>query len=203
MGSEMCIRDRNKLYLPPGVNIEYSGQVEQQSESFRDLTLFLILSLFLVFVIMAAQFESLLDPFVIMFSVPFAFVGVLWGLFLTGTTLSVISFLAVIMLVGIVTKNAIVLVDYINILRARGLSLFEAIVRAGRNRLRPVLMTTITTILGMTPLVIGTGEGSEIWRPLGVTVISGLTISTLVTLVLVPVIYSIFETRFRKPRQRT
>ena len=193
----------NKLYLPPGVNIEYSGQVEQQSESFRDLTLFLILSLFLVFVIMAAQFESLLDPFVIMFSVPFAFVGVLWGLFLTGITLSVISFLAVIMLVGIVTKNAIVLVDYINILRARGLSLFEAIVRAGRNRLRPVLMTTITTILGMTPLVIGTGEGSEIWRPLGVTVISGLTISTLVTLVLVPVIYSIFETRFRKPRQRT
>ncbi len=193
----------NKLYLPPGVNIEYSGQVEQQSESFRDLTLILILSLFLVFVIMAAQFESLLDPFVIMFSVPFAFVGVLWGLFLTGITLSVISFLAVIMLVGIVTKNAIVLVDYINILRARGLSLFEAIVRAGRNRLRPVLMTTITTILGMTPLVIGTGEGSEIWRPLGVTVISGLTISTLVTLVLVPVIYSIFETRFRKPRQRT
>lgn len=193
----------NSIYLPPGVDIEFGGQVEWQSESFRDLTLFLILSLFLVFIIMAAQFESLLDPFVIMFSVPFAFVGVIWGLFLTGITLSVISFLAIIMLVGIVTKNAIVLVDYINILRARGLDLFEAIVQAGRNRLRPVLMTTVTTILGMTPLVIGTGEGSEIWRPLGVTVISGLTISTLVTLVLVPVIYSIFEMRLRQPQQRT
>lgn len=192
----------NELDMPPGIEIEFGGQVEMQSKSFRDLTQFLILSIFLVYIIMAAQFESLRDPFVIMFSVPFAFVGVIWGLFLTGVTLSVISFLAIIMLVGIVTKNAIVLVDYINILRARGLGVFEAIVQAGRHRLRPVLMTTITTILGMMPLVIGTGEGSEIWRPLGITVISGLTVSTLVTLVLVPVMYSVFETRLGKPQKR-
>ncbi len=187
-----------QMNIPPGIDIEYGGQVEQQSESFRDLGLFLVLSIFLVYMIMASQFESLLDPFVIMFSIPFALVGVAWGLFLTGISLSAIAFLAIIMLIGIVVKNAIVLVDYINILRAREYQLFDAIVTAGGNRLRPVLMTAITTILGMIPLAISRGEGAEIWQPLGVTVIFGLAVSTLVTLILVPVVYSVFETRFKK-----
>ena len=187
-----------KMNIPPDVTIEYSGQVEQQRESFQDLGLFLILSIFLVYMIMASQFESLLDPLVIMFSVPFALVGVAWGLFLFGVPLSSIAFLAMIMLIGIVVKNAIVLVDYTNILRARDYGLWDAIITAGGNRLRPVLMTAITTILGMLPLAISRGEGSEIWRPMGITVIFGLTISTLVTLILVPVVYSIFETHFKK-----
>ncbi|HFE63192.1 MAG TPA: efflux RND transporter permease subunit, partial [Caldithrix sp.] len=190
--------ETDKLHIPDGVELEYSGQVEQQSESFRDLALFLILSIFLVYMIMASQFESLLDPFVIMFSLPFALVGVAWGLFLTGVPLSAIAFLAIIMLMGIVVKNAIVLVDYTNILRAREYGLLDAIVTAGGNRLRPVLMTAITTILGMLPLAISSGEGSEMWQPLGISVIFGLLVSTVVTLVLIPVIYSIFETRFRK-----
>jgi len=187
-----------RIPIPEGVEIEYSGQVEQQRESFQDLALFLILSIFLVYMIMASQFESFIDPFVIMFSVPFAMVGVAWGLFLTGTPLSSIAFLATIMLIGIVVKNAIVLVDYTNILRARERSLYDAIVTAGGDRLRPVLMTAITTILGMVPLAIGAGEGSEMWRPLGITVIFGLLVSTGVTLILIPVVYSIFETRFKR-----
>ncbi|HGY54957.1 MAG TPA: efflux RND transporter permease subunit [Caldithrix abyssi] len=190
----------NSLEIPPGVDIEYSGQVEQQSDAFADLSLFLILSIFLVYMIMASQFESLLHPFVIMFSVPFALVGVAWGLYLTGMPLSSIAFLATIMLIGIVVKNAIVLVDYTNILRARGYELFEAIVVSGGNRLRPVLMTAITTILGMLPLAISSGEGAETWQPLGVTVIFGLLVSTVVTLVLIPVIYSLFETRLKREK---
>ena len=190
----------NSLEIPPGVDIEYSGQVEQQSDAFADLSLFLILSIFLVYMIMASQFESLLHPFVIMFSVPFALVGVAWGLYLTGMPLSSIAFLATIMLIGIVVKNAIVLEDYTNILRARGYELFEAIVVSGGNRLRPVLMTAITTILGMLPLAISSGEGAETWQPLGVTVIFGLLVSTVVTLVLIPVIYSLFETRLKREK---
>jgi len=186
------------LEIPPGIEIEYGGQVEQQSESFSDLSLFLVLSILLVYMIMASQFESFLSPFIIMFSVPFALVGVAWGLYLTGVPLSSIAFLATIMLIGIVVKNAIVLVDYTNILRARGYELLDAIVSAGGNRLRPVLMTAITTILGMLPLAISTGEGSETWRPLGVTVIFGLLVSTAVTLVLIPVIYSLFETKLKR-----
>lgn len=184
-----------KLDLPPEIDIEYGGQVEQQQESFTDLTALLILSILLVYMIMASQFESLLHPFVIMFSVPFAFVGVILGLFVTGIPLSAISFLAIIMLIGIVVKNAIIVVDFTNILRARGLELREAIVSAGKHRLRPILMTTIAAIMGMAPLAIGAGEGAEIWRPLGVTVISGLTVSTIISLILVPVIYSLFERR--------
>lgn len=191
-------RKINQLEIPEGMDIEYAGQVKQQSESFGDLGLFLVLSIFLVYMIMASQFESLLDPFVIMFSIPFALVGVAWGLFLTGTHLSAYAFLATIMLIGIVVKNAIVLVDYTNILRAREYDLYTAIVTAGGNRLRPVLMTAVTTILGMIPLALSRGEGSETWKPLGITVIFGLLVSTVVTLVLVPVIYSIFETRFKK-----
>ncbi|MDD3558048.1 MAG: efflux RND transporter permease subunit [Melioribacteraceae bacterium] len=190
-----------QMDMPQGIVIEYGGQIEQQSEAFTDLLLLLVLSIILVYMVMAAQFESLLDPFVIMFSIPFAFTGVALGLFVFGETFNVISFLGAILLVGIVVKNAIVLVDYINITRARGYELKEAIIYSGRNRLRPVLMTTLTTLLGTLPLVISTGEGSEVWRPLGVATVGGLTVSTIITLLLVPVIYSIFETRVKNKKQ--
>lgn len=189
------------IELPPNTTIEYAGQIEQQSDTFKDLFFLLLLSVVLVYMVMAAQFESLLDPFIIMFSVPFAFTGVFFGLFILGIPFSVIAFLGSIMLIGIVVKNAIVLVDFTNITRARGIGLKEAIVYSGRNRLRPVLMTTLTTLLGLLPLAISTGEGSEIWKPLGISTISGLFFSTLITLVLVPVLYSVFETRIKKKKE--
>jgi HAE1 family hydrophobic/amphiphilic exporter-1 len=138
---------------------------------------------------MASQFESLKMPLIIMASIPFAFTGVILALALTGTTRSVIAARGAIMLVGIVVKNAIVLVDFTNLMRDRDYSLDEAILKAGRSRLRPVLMTTATTILGMLPLALSQAEGSEIWKPMGISVIGGLTFSTVVTLVIVPVIY--------------
>lgn len=191
----------SEVQLPPNTTIEYAGQIEQQSDAFKDLYLLLVLSVILVYMVMAAQFESLLDPFIIMFSIPFAFTGVFIGLFITGIPFSVIAFLGSIMLVGIVVKNAIVLVDYINITRARGIDLHEAIVYSGRNRLRPVLMTTLTTLLGLLPLALSTGDGSEIWKPLGVSTIGGLFFSTLITLLLVPVLYSIVETKIKKKKE--
>lgn len=191
----------SKLELPPNTTIEYAGQIEQQSDTFKDLFLLLILSIILVYMVMAAQFESLLDPFIIMFSIPFAFTGVFLGLFITGISFSVIAFLGSIMLVGIVVKNAIVLVDFTNITRARGFELREAIIYSGRNRLRPVLMTTLTTLLGLLPLALSSGDGSEIWKPLGISTIGGLFFSTLITLVLVPVLYSVFETRIKKKKE--
>jgi HAE1 family hydrophobic/amphiphilic exporter-1 len=130
-----------------------------------------------------------------MFSIPFAFVGVIWAFFITQTTLNIMSFIGLIILVGIVVKNAIVLIDYTNILRKRGLKLIEAVSLGGKHRLRPVLMTALTTMLGMLPMAMSQNEGSEMWRPLGITVIGGMLVSTLVTLVLIPVIYSIFEGR--------
>lgn len=142
---------------------------------------------------MAAQFESLKDPFIIMFSLPFAFTGVLLALVITGTKLSVIAFVGGIILVGIVVKNAIVLVDYIQLLRGRGLTLFDSIVESGASRLRPVLMTTLTTLLAMFPLAISQGEGSETWKPMAIAVLGGLTFSTIVTMVIVPVMYAIFH----------
>ncbi|MCI0479699.1 efflux RND transporter permease subunit, partial [Candidatus Uhrbacteria bacterium] len=138
------------------------------------------------------------DPFIVMFSVPFAFVGVVWAFLVTNTTLALTSFLGIIMLMGIVVNNAIVLVDYTNIMRKRGMPLTEAVHISGRRRLRPVLMTTLTTTLGMVPLAVMRTSGSEVWRPLGIAMIGGLTVSTLVTLVLVPTIYAIFESRFRR-----
>lgn len=188
----------SKIDIPQNTSIEFGGQIEQQQETFQDLFLFMILSIFLVYIVMASQFESLLDPFIIMFSVPFSFVGVFLALMIFGFTFSVISFLGAVLLIGIVVKNAIVLVDYINITRARGVELREAIVISGKNRLRPVLMTTITTLLGMLPLALSTGEGSETWNPLGISVIGGLSVSTLITLVFVPVIYSLFRTKLWK-----
>jgi HAE1 family hydrophobic/amphiphilic exporter-1 len=155
----------------------------------------IVISLILVYLIMASQFESLKMPFIIMFSIPFAFSGVAVALFLTGTTLSAISGIGAVMLIGIVVKNAVVLVDYINLMRDRGYDLYEAIAISGRSRLRPVIMTTTTTILGMLPLALSKGSGSELWSPMGVAVIGGLIFSTLVTLIFVPVVYAMFTKR--------
>lgn len=192
----------NSVDLPQGVSYKLAGRYEQQQESFADLSVLLVLILILVYIVMAAQFESLLDPFVIMFSVPFAFTGVILGLVLTGVSLSLIAFIGAIMLVGIVVKNGIVLIDYTRLGRERGHSVRRSILIAGRSRLRPVLMTTFTTVLGMVPMAIGIGEGSEMWQPMGVTVAFGLTISTFVTLVLIPTIYASFTGREIKRERR-
>ena len=159
------------------------------------MKLLFLLSLFLIYAIMASQFESLRDPFIIMFTVPLSIIGVIWAFILTGTTLSAVTFVGIIMLLGIVVNNGIVLVDYTNLLRGRGYSIIEAIKEGGRSRLRPVLMTAITTIIGMFPMALNNGAGSEIWKPLGITVIGGLTVATLVTLLLIPAIYAIMHTR--------
>jgi len=178
--------------VPSGVMVQISGAIEEQMESFMDIAFLIVVSLILVYLIMASQFESLKMPFIIMFSIPFAFSGVALALFITNTTLSVISGIGAVMLIGIVVKNAIVLVDFINLMRERGNELYEAISISGRSRLRPVIMTSATTILGMLPLAMSTGSGSELWSPMGVAVIGGLIFSTFVTLIIVPVVYAIF-----------
>ena len=182
----------DKMDLPSGISIQISGSYEDQQDSFSDLGTLAVLIIILVFIVMAAQFESLSYPFIIMFSIPFAFSGVLMALFFTGTNLNVMSLLGGIMLIGIVVKNGIVLIDYITLCRERGMAVLHSVVTAGRSRLRPVLMTTLTTILGMVPMAVGQGEGAEMWRPLGVAVIGGLTVSTILTLILVPVLYCSF-----------
>lgn len=190
------------LEVPSGVSVEISGTIEEQMEAFADLGFLMLISLVLVYLVMASQFESLRMPFIIMFSIPFSFSGVALALFITGTTLSVIAGIGAIMLIGIVVKNAIVLVDYINLMRDRGMELYEAVAISGRSRLRPVLMTSLTTILGMLPLAMSVGDGSEIWSPMGISVIGGLIFSTLVTLVLVPVVYVIFARKGERNRKR-
>ncbi|MDD2688618.1 MAG: efflux RND transporter permease subunit [Candidatus Omnitrophica bacterium] len=187
-----------KITIPSDIVINFGGEAEEQGKAFKDLTLLLALGIALVYMVMAAQFESLLDPFVVMFSIPFTFTGVILGFVLTGTTLSIITFLGLIMLMGIVVNNAIVLISYINILRSRGLSMLEAVTIGGKERLRPVLMTTITTLAGLLPLALSTGEGSEIWQPLGITMLGGLSLSTLITMLFVPTLYTVFEARIRK-----
>lgn len=183
----------NNVEFPGGYSYKLAGSFEQQQESFADMTILLLLIVFLVYIVMAAQFESLYDPFVVMFSVPFAFTGVILGLLLTRTTLSLIALIGAIMLVGIVVKNGIVLIDYTRLARERGASVRSAVLIAGKSRLRPVLMTTLTTVLGMVPMALGIGQGSEMWQPMGVTVAFGLTISTLVTLILIPTLYTAFS----------
>jgi len=185
----------NSLQLPPGVSIEWGGEVKEQEKAFRDLILLLILGVVLVYMVMAGQFEDFVDPFIIMFSVPFAFVGVIWAFVLTVTSLNLMSFMGVIMLVGIVVRNAIVLVDYTKQLREGGMGLNEAIVTGGRTRLRPVLMTSLAMIFGMVPLALSRGEGSEIWNALGITIIGGLIVGGFVTLILVPLLYSLVHRR--------
>ena len=189
-----------EMDIPPGVEVRMGGQSEDIRESYLWLLLALGIGAILVYMVMASQFESLLHPFVVMFSVPFAFVGVLWALYLGGYNLNIVVFLGMLMLVGIVVNNAIVLVDYTNILRARGRAMSEAIREAGRARLRPVLMTAFTTILALAPMAFRSGQGSEVWNPLGVTILGGLLVATLVTLVIIPVMYSILETRVQSDR---
>ena len=182
----------DRMDIPSGYNIDVAGSYEDQQETNADLGVLAILIIVLVFIVMAAQFESLTYPFIIMFSVPFALSGVLLGLFITGTNMNVMSILGAIMLIGIVVKNGIVLIDYTMLLRERGLGLIPATVRAARSRLRPILMTTLTTILGMVPLAVSQGVGAEMWRPMGIAVIGGLTISTMMTLIYTPVMYCVF-----------
>ena len=188
---------KNDGRLPETVSTRFAGDVKEQRDMATDLTIALLLAVLLVYMVMASQFESLLDPLVIMFSVPFGITGVFLALLSTGTTLSISSFIGMIMLVGIVVKNAIVLVDYINVMRDQGMGLDEALITGGKRRLRPVLMTAFTTIGGMLPLALATGEGSEVWRPMGISVIGGLLVSTLVTLVLIPTVYALTD-RLRK-----
>ena len=190
-------RALTQVQRPPGIITSWGGEVEEQRKSFRDLLLLFGLGVILVYMVMASQFESLLHPFIVMFSIPFLFIGVLLFLFLGGATFSLVSLIGLVMLVGIVVNNGIVLVDYINILRTRGLGLLEAIRTGGRRRLRPVLMTALTTMGGVFPMVISRGEGSEAWRPLGLTVFGGLFTSTLITLICVPTLYYIMEKRRR------
>ncbi|MBZ0257213.1 efflux RND transporter permease subunit, partial [bacterium] len=180
--------------MPRGYSIRFGGEEERRRESFERLQFALILALILVYMVMASLFESLMHPFVIMFSLPLAVVGVIWAFALSGQTLNLMGYIGIIMLAGIVVNNAIVLVDYINYLRREeGISITEAIVQAGQRRLRPILMTTATTVLALLPLALGFGEGAEIRAPMAVAVIGGLLSSTLLTLLVIPTIYSLFE----------
>lgn len=189
---ELMKQKISTMSIPEGVTVEFGGSAEDMKESFSNLILLLLLSVLLVYIVMAAQFESLVEPFIIMLSIPFAITGVFIGLFIFGSTINVISLIGVVMLIGIVVKNGILLVDYTNLLRDRGFSLKQAVVKAGRSRLRPVLMTSLTVILAMIPMIFGSGEGSETWKPMAIAIFSGLTFSTLVTLVLIPAIYTMF-----------
>ena len=184
----------SQMKIPEGFSVSLKGARLEQQEAFRNLVFALALAILLVYMVLASQFASLLHPFLIMFSVPLGFIGVIWALFLTGNTLSVVSFIGIIMMVGIVVSNAIILVDYINRLRKEeGVELKEAIIRAGRIRLRPILMTTLTTICGLIPMALGLGEGAEANASLAIAVIGGLSVSTFLTLIFVPTLYMIAE----------
>lgn len=175
--------------IPNNISTDISGDFEDQQSMFLNLVVLMVLIIILVYMVMASQFESFMSPFVIMFSVPFAFTGVILGLWATNTALGVMAMIGIIILLGIVVKNGIVLIDYTILMRERGMSVIDASITAARSRLRPILMTTLTTVLGMVPMAVGRGEGSEMWRSLGMTVCWGLTISTLVTLILIPTLY--------------
>ena len=187
---EMTEKSIAEVDIPSEVMIEIGGSFEDQQETFGDLILLLVMIIILVYIVMASQFESFMSPFVIMFSIPFAFVGVLLGLAVSGTPLGVMGLIGVLILMGVVVKNGIVLIDYTILQQERGKSVNEACVIAANSRLRPILMTTLTTVLGMLPMAMGKGEGSEMWRSLGMVVAWGLSISTLVTLVIIPTVYA-------------
>jgi HAE1 family hydrophobic/amphiphilic exporter-1 len=185
-------KEMEEIDMPGDITWDLGGTYEEQQESFADLITLMLLVVILVFIVMAAQFESLTYPFIIMISVPFAVSGVIIALCATGTSLNIMSILGVIMLLGIVVKNGIVLIDYTQLLRERGYGLIQSSILAARSRLRPILMTTLTTILGMVPMAVSQGVGAEMWRPLGISVIGGLTISTILTLIYVPSMFCIF-----------
>ncbi len=177
--------------LPDGISIEVGGTIEDQQEAFGDLGLLFLLIVVLVYIVMATQFESLLFPFIIMFTIPLAFTGVIFALYITSVPMSLIALIGAIMLVGIVTKNGIVMIDYMNLLVERGSTIYNAVVEGAKSRLRPVLMTSFTTVLGMLPMALGTGAGSETWQPMGIAVIGGLTFSTILTLFVIPIFYAL------------
>jgi len=181
--------------VPAGFAVSIAGQNQEMANSFKSLQFALLLAVFLVYLVMASQFESFLHPFVILFSIPLALIGAVWALFLTGSTISVVVFIGLILLAGIVVNNAIVLIDLINQLREGGMDRRSAILEGGKSRLRPILMTTLTTTLGLLPLAIGVGEGAEVRAPMAITVIGGLTVSTLLTLIVIPVVYDLFDRR--------
>ena len=197
--AQQIIKDTD---IPSELSAVIAGDYEDQQDMFKDLITLMVLIVILVYMVMASQFESFMSPFVIMFSVPFAFVGVILGLWLTNTALGVMAMIGILILIGIVVKNGIVLIDYLILLRERGMGILDAAVAAARSRLRPILMTTLTTVLGMIPMAAGTGEGSEMWKSLGITVAWGLSISTVVTLILIPTIYCVFATRQEKRKQK-
>jgi HAE1 family hydrophobic/amphiphilic exporter-1 len=179
------------LQLPPDFRVRLGGQQREMVTSFDSMKLAIALAIFLVYLVMASQFESLVQPFIIMFTIPFALIGVILTLLVTGTPISVVVLIGLIMLAGIVVNNAIVLVDYINQLRKSGLNKRDSIIQAGQIRLRPILMTTITTVLGLLPMALGLGEGAELRTPMAVTVIGGLLTGTLLTLVVIPTVYDV------------
>jgi len=183
----------DKIPAPPGFNYKFAGAEKERKEAFTLLMIAVGLGMVLVYMVMASQFESFRDPFIIFLSIPFGIVGVIIAMTLAGQAMSVVSFLALIMLVGIVVNDGIVLISYLNILRRRGLDVYSAIIEGGRSRLRPVVCTSCTTILALTPLAFSKGEGSEIWVPFAVTIIGGLFVATVITLVLMPTLYSVFE----------
>ena len=185
-----------QMQLPPGFSIRLAGQIQQQRETFEGLTYASVLALILVYMVMAAQFKSLIDPFIIMFSVPMGIPGVIVILYLTNTTISTSSLMGIIMMLGIVVSNGVLLVDYTNVLRRRGLALSTAVVTASRTRLRPILMTSLATVVGLMPMALGLGTGSETNAPLARAVVGGLTVSTILTLFLVPTVYTMLEERF-------
>ncbi|MFZ1081346.1 MAG: efflux RND transporter permease subunit, partial [Candidatus Kryptoniota bacterium] len=187
----------NTIVIPTGFQVVQSGNIEQQNSTFKSLGLALLLAIIMVYMVMASQFQSLVDPFIIMFTIPLGVAGVVWALFLTNTTLSVISFEGVIVMVGIVVSNGILLIDYINRLRKRGMELHEAVMTGGRTRLRPILMTSLATVFGLIPMALGMG-GDKSQAPLAIAVIGGLTASTFLTLIFVPTLYTIFEERFKR-----
>ena len=184
--------------LPSGYDLDFSGPYEDMQEAFVTLGLALLLAIILVYSVMASQFESLRQPFIVMFTMPLAIIGVMLILGITGTTLSVVSFVGVIILAGIVVNNGIVLIDHINQLRLSGMVTYEAILQGGMDRLRPVLITAITTIGGMLPMAISSGEGSELKSPMALTVIGGLISATFLTLIVIPIIYSIIAKRKKR-----
>jgi HAE1 family hydrophobic/amphiphilic exporter-1 len=181
--------------LPPGIAAYVGGQSSELQDSFDSLQFTLILAIFLVYLVMASQFESLIHPLVILFTIPLSAIGAVWALLLTGTTVNVVAYIGLIMLAGIVVNQSIVLIDAVNQARDRGLSRHAAIIEAGRVRLRPILITKLTTILGLLPMALGLGEGAEVRAPMAITVIGGVLLTTFLTLLVIPVVYDVMDRR--------
>ncbi|MCK4225474.1 efflux RND transporter permease subunit, partial [candidate division WOR-3 bacterium] len=188
----------NSVALPSDIKIEFSGQLEEQRESQRSLMIAIALGILLVFLVMAAQFESFLDPFIIMFSIPFAFVGVSLGYFVSFQSMTLMGMVGIALLMGIVVNNAIVMIDYINILRERGMELYDAIKTGASRRLRPILMTTGTTVFGLLPLALSRGSGSSLWKSLGISTVGGMVVASSITLLLIPTLYAIVEGKIKR-----